>query len=194
MDNGRERELKFPKFPKMLYRRTMTPAGKMEPEERIVNTAAEEDLAEAAGWFDNPQVATEAAIVAYREQQDHDRQAADRHLVELFKKALAENQAASAPAVTSAEDAVVAEDSAPVPAPIAPPDQTTNEGPDTAADRSWFEPLVRQRSHTINSLAAKVECNSGTLYKWRDGRTGKLRTDVAEKVAKELGVDPKVFA
>jgi hypothetical protein len=80
-----------------------------------------------------------------------------------------------------------------VPASDVSPTQAPKAPPDPPADRTWFESLVHQRGHTINSLAAKVECNSGTLYKWRDGQTRRLRPDDAEKIAKELGIDPKAF-
>ena len=192
----REKELKkwnqpyeYHEFPKMLFRGMRTPAGTVEREDRVVHTVAEETLAKAEGWFNHPQAAIDAVNSALREQQDLERQAADRHQAELIEQAISKVLDRRHQALETRSEGTT-----PVPATLAPPVPTTEEGTDTPADRTWFEPLVRQRGHTINSLAAKVECNSGTLYKWRDGHTRRLRPDDAEKVAKELGLDPKVFA
>ena len=65
--NEREKELKrwnapyrYQEFPKMLFRGTTTTAGRVEVEQRIVDSAGEELLATGTGWLPHPQRAVDA--------------------------------------------------------------------------------------------------------------------------------------
>ena len=174
-DPRREEELKkwnrpyeYHEFPKMLYRRTMTPTGKVEPEERIVNTAAEEDLAKAEGWFDHPQTATDAANRAHRERQDQERQAENRHQAELIEQAISK-------VLGRRKEAR----------------RTPDPGREARAARrqAFYKPRLLQKGWKINAWAEAGQFDPNTGYRYRDGF--RISPDSRVKLAKGLGVEPE---
>ena len=66
---------RYQEFPKMLFRGTTTTAGKLEVEQRIVASAADQATAAGAGWLPHPQDAADAET---QRQEDLGTLAAER--------------------------------------------------------------------------------------------------------------------
>ena len=61
--------------------------GRIIQQRGIVDTAAQEELAKSEGWLPNPQAANDAATAAFEQQQEREREAANRDQFELMKQA-----------------------------------------------------------------------------------------------------------
>ena len=89
---------RFEPFPKMLYRGRTTPSGRLERDERIVGSEAEEKLAAENGWHANPDVAVEAER---KRQEDRGTAAAERAYADLRMSAAAQAEAAAIDSTTA---------------------------------------------------------------------------------------------